>query len=151
MHNNEVNNIAECNLLHDIINPPRRAKNLNRHYSPILHGCMNTIRVKSNFKNFRIILDSGCSSMIVIGVLVKKLGLEKDAPMQWNTQAGNITTNLEVKIYFTLPALRLVLAQDVHFFYTRSHLSALQNCALLFSTNSQFIFIFKKCITQFSH
>ena len=31
--------------------------------------------------------------------------------------------------------LRLVPAQDVHFFYTRSHLSALQNCALIFSTN----------------
>ena len=31
--------------------------------------------------------------------------------------------------------LRLFPAQDVHFFYTRSHLSALQNCALLFSTN----------------
>ena len=29
----------------------------------------------------------------------------------------------------------LVPAQDVHFFYTRSHLSELQNCALLFSTN----------------
>ena len=38
---------------------------------------------------------------------------------------------------------RLVPAQDVHFFYTRSHLSALPNCALIFSTNSQFIFIFK--------
>ena len=30
---------------------------------------------------------------------------------------------------------RLVPAQDGPFFYTRSHLSALQNCALLFSTN----------------
>ena len=39
--------------------------------------------------------------------------------------------------------LRLVPAQDVHFFYTRSHLSALQNCALLFSINFQLIFIFK--------
>ena len=47
--------------------------------------------------------------------------------------------------------IRLVPAQDVHFFYTRSHLSALQNYALLFSTNFQFIFIIKKCITQFSH
>ena len=28
--------------------------------------------------------------------------------------------------------IRLVPAQDVHFFYTRSHLSALQNCALIF-------------------
>ena len=25
--------------------------------------------------------------------------------MQWNTQAGNITTNLKVKVYFTLPEL----------------------------------------------
>ena len=46
---------------------------------------------------------------------------------------------------------RLVPAQDVHFFYTRSHLSALQNCALLFSTNFLFIFIFKRCTTKFSH
>ena len=29
----------------------------------------------------------------------------------------------------------LVPAQDVHFFYTRSNLSALQSCALIFSTN----------------
>ena len=47
--------------------------------------------------------------------------------------------------------IRLVPAQDVHFFYTHSHLSALQNCAVLFSTNFQIIFIFKKCTTQFSH
>ena len=40
-----------------------------------------------------------------MGGLVKRLGQEKDSPMQWNTQAGNITTNIEVKIYFTLPAL----------------------------------------------
>ena len=47
--------------------------------------------------------------------------------------------------------MRLVPAQDIHFFYMRSHLSALPNCALLFSTNFQFIFIFKKFTTQFSH
>ena len=46
---------------------------------------------------------------------------------------------------------RLFPSQDVYFFYTHSHLSALQNCALLFSTNFLFIFIFKECITQFSH
>ena len=27
--------------------------------------------------------------------------------MQWNTQAGNITTNLKVKVYFTFTALRV--------------------------------------------
>ena len=26
--------------------------------------------------------------------------------MQWHTQAGNITTNIKVKVDFTLPALR---------------------------------------------
>ena len=41
---------------------------------------------------------------------------------------------------------RLVPAQDGPFFYTRSHLSALQNCALLYSTNFQFIFIFKNAL-----
>ena len=46
---------------------------------------------------------------------------------------------------------RLVPSQDRHFFSTRYHLSALQNCALIFSTKFQFIFILKKCITQFSH
>ena len=34
-------------------------------------------------------------------------------------------------------------AQDVHFFYTRSHLSALQICTLIFSTNFHLIFTFK--------
>ena len=47
--------------------------------------------------------------------------------------------------------MRLVPAQDGPFSYTRSHFSALQNCALFFSIYLQFIFIFKKCITQFSH
>ena len=39
-----------------------------------------------------------------MGRLVKK-GLEKDALMQWNTQAGNITTNLKVNVDFTLLSL----------------------------------------------
>ena len=38
---------------------------------------------------------------------------------------------------------RLVPAQDVNFFYTRSHLSVLQSCAFIFSANFQFIFTFK--------
>ena len=52
INNNEVKNIAECNLLHDIINPPKRANKLNIHYPPILHGCMNTRKGKSKFKFF---------------------------------------------------------------------------------------------------
>ena len=77
IHNNEVKNIAECNLLHGIINPPKRAKKLKIHYSPILQVCMNTRKGKSKFKNFSIILDSGCSSMILMGSLVEKFILKK--------------------------------------------------------------------------
>ena len=40
--------------------------------------------------------------------LIEKLRPGKDAPMQWNTQARNITINLKVKIYFTLPALSTI-------------------------------------------
>ena len=49
IHNNEVKNIAEYNLLHDIINTPKRTKYLNIHYSPILHVCMNTRKGKAKF------------------------------------------------------------------------------------------------------
>ena len=63
----EVNNIAKCNLIHNIINPPKRAKNLNSHYSTILHGCMNTRKGKARFNKFRILLESGCGSTIAIG------------------------------------------------------------------------------------
>ena len=45
----------------------------------------------------------------------------------------------------------LVPAQDIHFFYTRSHFSALQSCAIIFSKHFQSIFTFKWCTTQFSH
>ena len=33
----EVNKISEYGLLHVIINPPKHAKNLNSHYSPIMY------------------------------------------------------------------------------------------------------------------
>ena len=71
----------------------------------------------------------------------------------------NFILNFQKRLFLTpddkfwrifITHITLVPAQDVHFFYTRSHLSALQNCVLLLSTNFQFIFIFKKCITQFS-
>ena len=46
-----------------------------------------------------------------------------------------LTNPLVVLALQKLSSSRLVPAQDVHFFYTRSHFSALQNCAVLFSTN----------------
>ena len=42
IHGNKVNKTYECNLLYDIINPTKLNKNLNIHYSTILHVCMNT-------------------------------------------------------------------------------------------------------------
>ena len=63
MHDNEINNIAECNLLHDIINPTKFTKHLNIHYSTILHVSINTIKVKARFNNFRIIFDIVCNSI----------------------------------------------------------------------------------------
>ena len=66
MHKNKVNNIAKCNLIHDRINPPKRAKNKNR----------------AKFKNLRVLLDSGCSSTIAMRRLVEKLFPEKNDVMQ---------------------------------------------------------------------
>ena len=105
IHEKEVIKIAKCNLLHEIINPPKRAKNFNIHHYPIVHGCTNTRHDSEKFKNFRIILDIGFSSTIVMGILFEKLHPEKDSVIQCHTQAIYITTNYKVKVYFTLPAL----------------------------------------------
>ena len=52
IHNNEVKNIAEYNLPHDIINTPKYAKFLNSHNYPILHGFINNRKVKAKLKTF---------------------------------------------------------------------------------------------------
>ena len=105
IHDNKVKNIYEYNLLHDIINPPKRAKNINRHYYPILYECINIRKGKAKFKNFQILLDSGCIYTTVMRRLVENLNIGKDAVMQWHTKSGNITTNHKVEVDFTLPAL----------------------------------------------
>ena len=105
IHENEVNKITECNLIHDIINPYKRTIILNSHQSPIIHGYMNTQKGREKFKNFHILLDSRCISTIIMRRLIKKLNTKIDTVMQLHTQEGNITTNIKVKIYFTLPEL----------------------------------------------
>ena len=37
--------------------------------------------------------------------LIKQITNQEDDVMQWNMQEGSITTNLKVKIYFTLPEI----------------------------------------------
>ena len=96
-------NISERNLLHNIFKPPKRNKHLNSHYSPILHVCMSNRKGKGKFKNFRILLDSVCSSTNVMRSLVEKLPTDKDILMQWHTQADNITTKIKVEVDITLP------------------------------------------------
>ena len=115
LHYNEVNNISECNLLHNILNPSKRTKNIISNYYPILRVCMNTQKGKAKFNNFRILLDSGCSSNIVIRRLIKTQTKE-DFVIQWNTQLGDITTNLKVKIDLTLSEFRpaKMLTWDFH-------------------------------------
>ena len=46
-HDNYVNNIAECNLLHDILNTSKCVEIKKYHCSPILHIFMNTRRGKA--------------------------------------------------------------------------------------------------------
>ena len=67
IHDNKANKVAKYNLLHDIINLSKHTKNLNDHYSPIIHVCMNTRKGNAKFKKFLILLESGCSSTIVTG------------------------------------------------------------------------------------
>ena len=48
--------------------------------------------------------------------LVEKISTEKDAVMQWHTKDRNITTNIKVKVDFTLLALSVknVMAWKCH-------------------------------------
>ena len=105
IHNNEVNNIYEYNLLHDISNPPKRAKYTTSHYSPILHGRINTRKGRANFKNFRIILDSGCSYTIVIRRLVGNYTVKK--MLWWSGKHRPETSLLILSLKGILPYLHL--------------------------------------------
>ena len=61
---------------------------------------MNTRNNKAKFKNFQILLDCGCSYTILMIRLVGKLHPETYSVMQWHTQAGNITTNINIEVQF---------------------------------------------------
>ena len=66
---------------------------------------MHTRKGIAKLENFRILLDSGYSSTVLMRRLVHKQRTGKDTLMQWQTQARNITTILKVIVYITLPAL----------------------------------------------
>ena len=70
MHEKKINKLSEICLIHDILKPYKRTKMLNTHYSPIPNECMSTRKGRAKFKYFRILLVNGCSSTIVIGMII---------------------------------------------------------------------------------
>ena len=58
---------------------------------------MITHRGKANVISFQLLLDSGCSSRIVIRIIITKLKTQQDSVMQCYTQESKITTNMKVK------------------------------------------------------
>ena len=77
INDNKVNNVFECNLPHDMLNTYKHTTNINSHYSPILHVCMDTRNIKARFNNFRILLYSGYSSTILMRWLIKNFNQNK--------------------------------------------------------------------------
>ena len=72
-HGNKVSKLSGCNLIHDILNNNKFTKILDSNYSPILQGCMSIHKGKAKFKNFRILLNSGCRSTIIMVMIMKNL------------------------------------------------------------------------------
>ena len=64
-----INNIAEFNLLHNVIDYYKCTKNINTHYSFTIHGCMDTRMGEEKHKKLYILLDIGCSYTIVMRIL----------------------------------------------------------------------------------
>ena len=77
---------------------------------------MNTRKSRARFNNFRILLNSGCSSTILTIRLTEKLNPQRYAVMQWNTQSGNVAKSMRVKIDFTLHELRVtnIVTRNCH-------------------------------------
>ena len=96
----------ECNILSTFLNPTKHAKYKISPYSPILQDCMNTCRGRENFKNFRIVLDSGIFSTIVMGNLTSKITSKVETETMWDTKAGKFTTPKKETVYFFLPEFR---------------------------------------------
>ena len=97
LHYNKVNNIAECNLLHDMLKPSKYTKSINKYCTPTIHVCMNIHNGRAKYNNFRILLDSGSGYATVIRSLAEKHNPKKDAVMKCYTKSVNIITNLKVK------------------------------------------------------
>ena len=72
-------------------------------YSPILQGCMSTRSGRKLFRKYRILLDSGIISTIIMGNLTKILKPKNSTETTWENQFGNFTTSKKVNVEFCLP------------------------------------------------
>ena len=66
MYDKKVNSIADCNLLHDILNPSKHTKNINSHYPPILHVCNITKNWGTNSPPVIYYQDYVCTKYFVV-------------------------------------------------------------------------------------
>ena len=64
--------VYERNILTGLLNTKNYAKTKSC-YSPIPHGCMRTLSGKGLFRIFRILLDTGSNSTIIMGKLTEQL------------------------------------------------------------------------------
>ena len=78
----------------------------NTDLAPILYGRLCTGLEQPNPRTLKILLDSGASASIIKAQYVQKLRLKKHKnPLQWKTAAGELSTNYQVDIKFSLPEL----------------------------------------------
>ena len=66
---------------------------------------MDTRLGKPKIKPIKILVDSGTTSSIIMGSLVKKLRTKDSTPVSWKTKAGIFKTNKTCKLKFRLPEL----------------------------------------------
>ena len=64
---------------------------------------MNTRSGRELFRDFRILLDSGSSSKIIMGKLTEKNKPKNSTETTWETQAEKFMTSAKVNIELCLP------------------------------------------------
>jgi hypothetical protein len=78
----------------------------NTDLAPILYGRLRTGLEHPNPRTIKILLDSGASASIIQYNCVEKLRLKQQRdPLKWKTAAGELSTNYQVDIEFSLPEL----------------------------------------------
>ena len=64
---------------------------------------MNSRLGKAKSYSIRILLDSGASSLIVIGKHTQKIRNKMTQPFKWSSKGGDFLTTYETNVEFMLP------------------------------------------------